>query len=120
MRLQDTAFPSGFSSIYLTSVFTETTRLKEAFCEFDLIGWSELMPDDVRAARIASLMKMGYEKRVLLATDTCRRSQLRANGGRGYDSLWRSFLPRLRVLGVTEGQIHSMLVDAPRALLVGT
>lgn len=90
-----------------------------AFCEFDLIGWTELMPDDVRAERITSLVKMGYEKRILLATDTCRRSQLRANGGRGYGSLWRSFLPRLRERGVTEGQIHSMLVDAPRALLVG-
>lgn len=90
-----------------------------AFCEFDMIGWTELAPDQVRARRIATLVQMGYETQILLATDTCRRSQLRANGGRGYDFLFRSFLPRLRELSVSEAQIHTMLVDAPRRLLAG-
>ncbi len=90
-----------------------------AFIAFDMIGWSELAPDEVRAQRIAALVKLGYEKQVLLATDTCRKSQLRVNGGRGYGFIWESFLPRLRALGVTETQIRSMLVDAPHALLAG-
>ncbi len=33
--------------------------------------------------------------------------------------LWISFLPRLTELGVTESDIGSMLVDAPRRLLAG-
>jgi len=90
-----------------------------AFCSFDLIGWSELTPDEIRAERIAALVRLGYARQIVLGSDTCRRSQLRANGGRGLDFLWTSFLPRLAALGVTESDIGSMLVDAPRRLLAG-
>jgi len=90
-----------------------------AFCAFDLVGWSELMPDDVRAERVAALAQMGYAEQTLLSTDTCRRSHLRANGGRGLDHIFVSFLQRLRQQGVTEAQIQAMMVDAPRRLLCG-
>jgi predicted metal-dependent phosphotriesterase family hydrolase len=90
-----------------------------AFCSFDLIGWSALAPDDVRAERVAALTKLGYARQIVLGSDTCRRSQLRANGGRGLDFLWTSFLPRLRARGVAEADIVGMLVDAPRRLLAG-
>ncbi|MFN0170750.1 MAG: phosphotriesterase [Bryobacteraceae bacterium] len=90
-----------------------------AYCQFDMIGWTELADDGLRAQRLASLVEMGWEKKLLLSTDTCRQSQLRRNGGRGYGFLLTSFLPRLRALGITEPQIRSMLVDAPRAALAG-
>jgi phosphotriesterase-related protein len=87
-----------------------------ACCEFDLIGWTELAPDDVRADRVAALVAQGYASQMLLATDTCRLSHLRCHGGRGYDFLWTSFLPRLRSRGVSEAQIHSILVETPRRM----
>jgi len=90
-----------------------------AFCQFDLIGWEHLAADDLRADRVAALVERGYAKNLLLSTDTCRLSQLRQNGGRGFGHVWNSFLPKLRARGVTERQIHSMLVDAPRCLLAG-
>ena len=90
-----------------------------AFCGFDLIGWNELAPDEVRAERIAALARLGYARQIVLGSDTCRRSQLRANGGRGLDFLWTSFVPRLVALGVTESDISGMLVEAPRRLLAG-
>ena len=90
-----------------------------AFCAFDMIGWTDLVPDDVRADRIARLVQRGYQEQIVLSTDTCRQSQLHANGGRGYDYLWRSFLPQLRQRGVTDEQIRAMLVAAPRRLLTG-
>jgi phosphotriesterase-related protein len=90
-----------------------------AFCSFDLIGWNELAPDAIRAERIAALVRLGYARQIVLGSDTCRRSQLRANAGRGLDFLWTDFLPRLRALGVTEIEIGDMLVDAPRRLLAG-
>jgi phosphotriesterase-related protein len=65
------------------------------------------------------LVKLGYASKVTLSTDTCRLSHLRRNGGRGFDYLWKSFLPRLRQRGVNENEIHSMLVDAPRTVLAG-
>jgi len=88
-----------------------------AYCAFDMIGWNDLAPDQIRAERIARLIQLGYERQLLLSTDTCRQSQLRRNGGRGFDYLWTSFLPRLRRLGVSDLQIHSMLVEAPATLL---
>jgi len=90
-----------------------------AYCQFDLIGWTELAPDDIRAERIAALVKLGYASKVTLSTDTCRLSHLQRNGGRGLNYLWKSFLPRLREKGVNETQVHSMLVDAPRTILTG-
>jgi predicted metal-dependent phosphotriesterase family hydrolase len=90
-----------------------------AYCSFDLVGWAEAMPDDVRAQRIATLAQMGYAKQILISSDTCRRSQLHANGGRGFDFVLTSFLPRLRNLGMTESEIANMTVDAPRKLLCG-
>jgi predicted metal-dependent phosphotriesterase family hydrolase len=90
-----------------------------AFCGFDLIGWTELAPDDARADRIATLVELGYADQIVLGSDTCRRSQLRANGGRGLDFLLTSFAPRLAARGVGERDIRTMLVDAPRRLLSG-
>ena len=67
-----------------------------AYCQFDLIGWTELASDEIRAERIAALVNLGYASRITLSTDTCRLSHLHRNGGRGLDYLWKSFLPRLR------------------------
>ena len=91
-----------------------------AYCQFDLIGWTSLASDDVRAERIAALVRLGYARQIMLSTDTCRKSQLRRYGGRGFDYLWRTFLPRLRARGVTDAEIHTMLVEAPRAILTGS
>lgn len=90
-----------------------------AYCQFDLIGWTELAADEIRAERIAALVQLGYATKITLSTDTCRLSHLHRNGGRGFDYLWESFLPRLRQRGVSETQINSMLVDAPRTFLTG-
>ncbi len=90
-----------------------------AFCSFDLIGWDQLAPDQVRAERVAALVRLGYARQIVLGSDTCRRSQLHANGGRGLDFIWTGFVPRLAALGVSESDIGGMLVDAPRRLLGG-
>lgn len=88
-----------------------------AYCQFDMIGWDIFAPDEIRADRLAALICLGYEKQLLLSTDTCRRSQLKELGGRGFDYLQNSFLPLLRERGVTEAQLYSLLVDSPRRLL---
>ncbi len=88
-----------------------------AICEFDMVGWTMLAPDEIRADRIATLCRLGHAHRIMLATDTCRLSQLHQNGGRGYDFIWNFFLPLLRQRGVTDAEIHTMLVDVPRTVL---
>lgn len=88
-----------------------------AYCQFDMIGWQEFMPDKARAERIAALIRLGYAGRITLSTDTCRLSQLHQNGGRGLDYVWTTLLPRLRNEGVDETSIKLMLEEAPRTFL---
>jgi phosphotriesterase-related protein len=88
-----------------------------ACCQFDLIGWTELAPDDVRADRLTALIEMGFVRQLTLSTDTCRLSHLRCRGGRGYDFLWTSFLPRLKSRGISDLQINCMLVETPQRML---
>lgn len=95
--------------------YSEILR-RGACCGFDLIGWSELMPDEKRAERLAALLETEPAARVVLGTDTCRRSQLRKNGGRGLDYLWRSFLPLLRRYGIAGDQMNRLLIDLPRLI----
>ena len=88
-----------------------------AYVEFDLIGWnhpwSGSMTDEVRAQRLASLIRQGYARQLVLSTDTCRLSQLQCRGGRGFSYLWTHFLPRLRAQGVSGNDIRTMLVENP-------
>ncbi|MCY3777062.1 MAG: hypothetical protein OXH11_13895 [Candidatus Aminicenantes bacterium] len=88
-----------------------------AYVEFDLIGWIDEWPgcptDEIRALRLASLVRLGYQDQLLVATDTCRLSHLRANGGRGYDYFWSDFLPRLRRAGVGQGAVDAILIRNP-------
>ena len=90
---------------------------KGACCEFDLIGWSELMPDCARAERIAALIGRGFSGQLLLGTDTCRLSHLHAFNGRGYDYLFTAFLPMLIEQGVSPTHIDQMLAGNPGRIL---
>ena len=89
-----------------------------AYVQFDLIGWnrewSGIPSDALRARRLATLIARGCASQLLLSSDTCRLSQLQANGGRGYDHVLTQFVPRLRSLGVAEEAIEMMLVKNPR------
>ena len=88
-----------------------------AVLEFDLFGWEELGPDRIRLQRIAELCERGRHEQILVSTDTCRLSQLHANGGRGFTFLFDSILPGLRAAGVDDAAIHAITVANPRRLL---
>jgi phosphotriesterase-related protein len=87
---------------------------------FDLFGWEDLMPDEERCRRVELLAKEGFSDRILLSTDTCRRSQLHRFGGRGFDYLFYSIIPGLRRAGVSDEEIQRMLVHNPRRMLTTT
>ena len=89
-----------------------------AMLEFDLFGWQDVFFDDnLRIARLAELVKRGHADSVLLATDTCRLSQLHANGGRGFDFLLTWIIPALREAGVAEPDIRKMTLTNPTQVL---
>ena len=83
------------------------------FLSIDNIGYSgDGYPgDDVRAANVARLVEDGFRDQILLGTDISTTSALASYGGRGYDWLLRSFIPRLLDLGLTDADVHAMTVD---------
>lgn len=92
--------------------------LREGAClEFDLFGWEQLAPDARRFQRVAALVREGVTDRLLLSTDTCRRSQLHRYGGRGFDYLFAHVLPGLRRAGVSEEAVRQMTVVNPARIL---
>lgn len=88
-----------------------------AWLGFDLFGWDTLASDEARITRIVQLVNDGFSGRILLSTDTCRRSQLHRFGGRGFDFLITSALPKLLEAGVSRQEIHRMTACNPARIL---
>ncbi len=77
----------------------------------------QVAADVLVAEAIPQLIEAGYEDRILLSQDVCMKVHLKAYGGTGYTFILEKFLPFLRTQGVTEEQIHKMMVENPRRVL---
>lgn len=73
--------------------------------------------DHTIAQAIVEIIKLGYADRLLLSHDICTKPQLKTYGGTGFSYILEYFVPELRRLGVSEVDIHKMLVDNPRRAL---
>lgn len=87
------------------------------YLEVDNIGYLDYQPEWVRADNVAALVAEGYVERVLLSQDVCLLSHLKYQNGPGYGYLLETFVPLLRERGVTDEQIHTMLVTNPARVL---
>lgn len=83
------------------------------YLEVDNIGYLDYQPEYVRADNVAGLIKEGFIDRVLLSEDICTLKHLKYVGGKGYGYLLEVFVPLLRERGITEEQIHQLLVVNP-------
>lgn len=96
-----------------------------AFLEYDMIGmdyWYDdqqvQCPSDADCAgAIAGLVRDGYGDRLLLSQDVFVKMMLTPFGGNGYAHVQRHFLPRLLRHGLTEGDLHRLMVGNPAAAL---
>ena len=98
------------------------------YLEFDIFGWENTgmfiddainMPNDIgRLGRIIFLIENGFEDQIVIAQDVCRKWHLSKNGGQGYDHILNNIVPRMKNLGITESQIHKILVKNPAKALV--
>ena len=86
---------------------------KGVYLEIDNIGYLDYQPEYVRADNAAALVKEGFVDRVLLSEDICMLNHLKYTGGKGYGYLLEVFVPMLRERGVTDEQIHEMMVINP-------
>jgi phosphotriesterase-related protein len=79
-------------------------------------GWSKA-PDSARVKAVGTLCKMGYAKQIVLSNEVVSKFRLKKYGGLGYSHLLENIVPDLKFFGVTDEQIHTMLVENPRRLL---
>lgn len=86
---------------------------KGVYLEVDNIGYLDYQPEWVRADNVAALVKEGFVDRVLLSEDICMLNHLKYTGGKGYAYIFDVFLPLLKERGVTDDQIHQMMVVNP-------
>lgn len=112
----------------------ETIReLADSGCyiEFDTFGHPALpiecfsheerlleMPSDVqRIYHIIELIKKGYLEQILLSQDCCFKHKYVKYGGFGYAHINEHITPWMKQRGVTDEQIHTMVVDNPKNVL---
>ena len=88
--------------------------------EFDFLGalgspGGILGPnDDLKVARgLLQLVKEGYAGQIVLSQDVCTKLQLKKYGGLGYTYIDDYFLPELRKMGLSEADIHKIMVENP-------
>ena len=113
----------------------ETRRkLVDAGCciEYDLFGLEGYYPARValseghlpdilndlgRIKEIKELIGLGYEKQLLISHDVCMKIALTHYGGGGYGHILREVVPLMRIYGITDEQINTLIVENPKRLL---
>ena len=92
-----------------------------AFLEYDMIGIdfyfaeknAQSPSDEENAIAIRRLIDNGFLKQILISHDIFLKSMLTKYGGHGYGHILRSFVPRLRLHGVTDEQLEDLLIRNP-------
>jgi phosphotriesterase-related protein len=112
--------------------FSRTTRhgIADAGCylEYDCFGYPGLFPlyqgrvldtpsPTQRINDITQLIADGYLDQILISSDTCHKHQLVNYGGYGYAHILRDIVPLMRNKGMSDEQIHTLLVENPKRVL---
>ena len=88
-----------------------------AYVQFDTVGRNHMNPDCRRASALAELAHLGWKHKLLLSSDRCHRSDLRAFGGLGYGYVFTRFFDMLRAAGMDEETLNTITIDNPRRAL---
>ena len=125
----------GHSDSYAADLPFLLELLATGVCvEFDLLGrpgapvarrpgvpgsnpWGPQATDILVAEAVPRLIEAGYGDRLLLSQDVGFKIWLRGYGGNGYTFVLETVLQELRRQGVTETQLHAIMVETPRRLL---
>lgn len=78
---------------------------------------ADLPNDAARINEIMALVEEGFLNQILISQDHCFKSRLCRYGGPGYAHILNNVVPLMRQKGITEEQIHTILVENPKRLL---
>lgn len=99
--------------------YHEAIARRGAYVQFDTIRGLHAHETERHVRLVQELVRRGHLERLLLSHDNCLRSHLTGYGGHGFAYIPTRFVPRLREAGLSDAQIHVLLVENPRRVLAG-
>ncbi len=97
------------------------------YIEFDTFGLNTpfqphalelFMPSDSqRITKVKWLIEDGHLERIVLAHDICTKHRQRTYGGHGLDYIPANVTNWMKIQGITQAQINTMLIENPRRVL---
>ena len=73
--------------------------------------------DNERIKTVKEQIDRGNLEKILISQDVCFKVCLTKWGGYGYAHILENIVPGLRQVGVTEEQIHTILIENPKRFL---
>ena len=67
--------------------------------------------------RIKELIDAGYLHQILISTDICKKTLLTHYGSFGYGHILRHIVPLMRLKGISENDIYTLIVENPKRAL---
>lgn len=102
------------------SDYHETLAARGAWVQFDLIHHNNEWEINKSVRLVQAFLDRGYLHRLLLSQDVCKKGHLTAYRGVGYGFVISVFAQRLREAGLSEKELDTILVENPRAALIGS
>lgn len=109
----------GHSDTWPDPDYHEAAARQGAYVQFDTIRGLHPYEVDKQIRLALEMIRRGHLERLLLSHDNCFRSHLVGYGGNGYAYIPTGFVPLLRKAGLSEEQLHVILVENPRRVLTG-
>ena len=113
--------------MYFLEILLDLLNLVGVFLEYDLFGSevsyfqempsSDMQSDAQRIDMIGYLISRGFADRILVAHDVHTCYQLTKYGGHGYAHILDYAVPKMRLKGITKGNIDKILVTNPKSWL---
>ena len=75
--------------------------------------------DVARVRKIKELINEGYTNQILLANDLCLKASLRHFGGWGYDHVFTNIIPMMKMEGINQQDIDTIIKENPKRFLFG-
>ena len=95
-----------------------------AYTEYDQFGMHLMSyegmfipSDDVRIKTVKEQIRRGNIEHILISQDVCFKICLTKWGGHGYAHILENIVPRFLQEGLTEEQVHTILVENPKRFL---
>ena len=107
----------GHCDTYLEQAYHLAILEAGAYVQFDTVGRNHMNPDARRAEALVELLRLGWREQLLLSSDRCFRSDLRAFGGVGYAHVFTTFFDMLRAEGLDDATLDIITIENPRRVL---